>query len=83
MNLFRTAIELFGLYILYKLIFDFILPLAKTTRQVKKQFTEMSAQMKEKMHQQPSQSTNDAYHNNITSAPKGNKDDYIEFEEVK
>jgi Sec-independent protein translocase protein TatA len=82
MNIFRLAFELFALYFLYKLIFDFIIPLAKTTKQVKKQFNSMQEQMQEKQ----------AAFNQQTSATKANntapkqapkKDDYIDFEEIK
>lgn len=78
MNFFRIAFELFALYILYKLVFDFIIPLAKTTRQVKKQFGDMSRQMQEKMNQQAGHTYSHATH-----APKSKADDYIDFEEVK
>ncbi|MBC7890448.1 MAG: hypothetical protein H7Z13_21440 [Ferruginibacter sp.] len=84
MNIFRLAFELFALYLLYKLIFDFIIPVVKTTRQVKKQFGDMSAQMQEKMNQQ--QKTAAPGFNSTTKAaatPSGKNDDYIEFEEVK
>lgn len=70
------------LYLLYKLIFDFIIPVVKTTKQVKKQFGDMSAQMQEKMNQQQQQAAN-------FTAPKkhaatsAKNDDYIDFEEVK
>lgn len=70
------------LYLLYKLVFDFIIPVVKTTKQVKKQFGDMSAQMQEKMNQQQQQTAN-------FSAPKkpaataSKNDDYIDFEEVK
>ncbi len=80
MNIFRLALELFVLYLLYKLIFDFIIPVTKTTKQVRKQFGEMSAQMQEKMNQQQNNYTN------TTAKPEtnsGKNDDYIEFEEVK
>ena len=85
MNLFRLAFELFVLYLLYKLIFDFIIPVAKTTSKVKKQFSEMSAQMQEKMNQQAAASQNapNAPVSNTTTASKGKNDDYIEFEEIK
>ena len=81
MNIFRLALELFALYLLYKLIFDFIIPVARTTKQVKKQFGEMSTQMQEKMNQQQH-----AYNNTSAARPEktaGKNDDYIEFEEVK
>jgi len=82
MNILRIAFELFALYLLYKLIFDFIIPVVKTTKQVKRQFGEMNAQMQEKMKQQQRppagfQPTTGA------TAPKPKNDDYIEFEEVK
>jgi hypothetical protein len=83
MNLFRIVFELFALYLLYKLIFDFVIPVAKTTKQVKKQFNEMSSRMQENMNQQ--QQTNNSFSKNtspVTSSGKKN-DDYIEFEEIK
>jgi len=84
MNIFRLAFELFALYILYKLIFDFIIPLAQTTKQVKKQFKDMSAQMEEKMNQQHQQyNSNTRQASNSAPVNKAKNDDYIEFEEVK
>ena len=83
MNFFRLAFELFALYILYKLIFDFILPVAKTTKQVKKQFNDMSQQMQKKMNQQQDAQQQTNYSSNKSTAPKSNSDDYIDFEDVK
>jgi len=84
MNLFRIVFELFALYLLYKLIFDFIIPLARTTRQVKKQFSEMSNRMQETMQQQKAQQqTNNFPKNTAPAATSAKNDDYIEFEEVK
>lgn len=82
MKILETAIELFVLYLLYKLIFDFIIPLVKTTQQVKKQFGDMSAKMQEKMNEQQQQATNFKATAKETKPP-GKKDDYIDFEEVK
>ena len=82
MNIIRLAFELFVLYLLYKLIFDFIIPVAKTTQQVKKQFGDMSARMQEKMNEQQRQSANFTAPKTNGSSGKKN-DDYIEFEEVK
>ncbi len=85
MNLFRIAFELFALYILYKLIFDFIIPVAKTTKQVKKQFSDMSQQMQEKMNQQQAAANQQRanYSTASAAAPKSKNDDYIDFEEIK
>lgn len=84
MNLFRIVIELFALYLLYKVIFDFIIPLISTTKQVKKQFTAMNAQMQQNSRQQTEQSS--AKPSNTAQklpSSKDKSDDYIDFEEVK
>ena len=82
MNILRILFELFVLYMVYKLVFDFIIPVYRTTKQVKKQFGDMSAQMQEKMNQQQK-----AYANSGSPVKEqkttSTKDDYIEFEEVK
>ena len=80
MNIFRLALELFVLYILYKLVFDLIIPVIKTTKQVKKQFGEMSSQMQEKMNQQRNQYQDITPNMKNTTTPN---EDYIDFEEVK
>jgi Sec-independent protein translocase protein TatA len=85
MNFFRIVFELFALYLLYKLIFDFIIPVAKTTKQVKKQFSDMNNRMQETMQQQQAQQQNNTFTKNTNTATSSGKksDDYIEFEEIK
>jgi hypothetical protein len=82
MNIFRLVFELFILYLLYKLVFDFIIPVANTTKKVKKQFGDMSAQMEEKMKQQRQQAAQFTAKQK-TPPPSSNQDDYIDYEEVK
>lgn len=67
------------LYLVYKLIFDFIIPVYNTTKQVSRKMGEMQSKMNEHMQQQS---------NMQPGAPKEKtpgpvKEDYIEFEEVK
>jgi hypothetical protein len=73
----KAIIEIFALYLLYKLIFDFIIPVYHTTKQVKQKVNEMQRTMNERMQPQENQTTTKA-----TPTPLG-KDDYIEYEEVK
>jgi uncharacterized protein YneF (UPF0154 family) len=83
MNVFKVIFELFVLYLVYKLIFDFIIPVYKTTKQVKKQVNEMHGRMNEQMDpfQQQAGQTQPT---NAKSAPKSPGDhDYIEYEQVK
>jgi hypothetical protein len=71
----------FLIYLFYRLVFHFIIPLYKTTRQVKKSFRNMQDQMRQHtdpygQQQQPE--------NNQQKKPGASKvGDYIDFEEVK
>jgi len=70
----------FLIYLAYRLVFHFIIPIYKTTRQVKKQFREMHSRMQDNMSQQP------PYQQSATPATENKKKqagDYIDFEELK
>ena len=70
----------FLIYLSYRLIFHFIIPVYKTTRQVKKQFNEMHGRMGDYMNQQQAnQQTSAAKPEN----KKAQAEDYIDFEELK
>ena len=60
MNILRLAGEVFLLYLLYKLIFDFIIPIYQTSKKVKKQFGEMHSKMQEQMNQHNRQNSQQA-----------------------
>ena len=66
-------------WFLYNLIFRFILPVYKTSRQMKQKFREMQEQMQEKMKQQQ------GYSEPSPKKPESQKPsgDYIDFEEIK
>lgn len=78
MGIIRVIFELLILYLVYKLIFDFIIPVYKTTKQVNKKMGEMQRKMDDHLNGQQSQA-NTAAEKPASSA----KEDYIEFEEVK
>ena len=87
------------IYLAYRFIFHFIIPVFKTTRQLKRQFREMNSRMNRSegsssmddfMHQ--SSYTNTSANNHRarqqtttqqTDKSKEQPGDYIEFEEVK
>ena len=79
MGIIRVIFELFVLYLLYKLIFDFIIPVYKTSKQVSQKMSDMQSRMDEQIKKQ--QSGNHAAPVEKTVKPA--KEDYIEFEEVK
>jgi hypothetical protein len=76
----KVLIQIFVLYLLYKLIFDFIIPIYQGTKQVKRKMDDMQRQMDEQARTQQR-------YNNAPAQPKAGatkkSDDYIDFEEVK
>ncbi len=76
--MFKIIIYGFLIYLLYKFIFELVIPVSKATSQVKDKIKEMQEQ----------QNAQQQYRNQQTQTqqaevPKPKKDDYIDFEEVK
>jgi hypothetical protein len=79
----RFILYALGIYIIYKVVFNFIIPVFTTTRKIRRQFNDMQQRMQEQMNAQQG-SPNQTQHPQPASSPnKGRADDYIEFEEVK
>lgn len=78
--IFRILLYAFLFYLLYRMIFDFIIPVYKTSNRLKKGFRDAHQKMSEQMNNSKQYSTNLPK----SSAPsKASKYDYIEFEEIK
>jgi hypothetical protein len=71
--------ELLVIYILYKVIFDFIIPVYKTTKQVKTKMNDLHSRMQEQQRAQSFQPTQEP----AKKPTSISKDDYIDYEEVK
>ena len=65
-------------YLLYKLIFDFIIPVSRASVHVRNRVNEMNRQQ-----QQSNSSQNYSHTQQATSKPKPPADEYIDFEEIK
>ena len=76
----RYLFYAFLIYLAYRLIFHFIIPVYKTTRQVKKQFREMHSRMEDQMNQQQANQQPMPTKQEDKKAPA---EDYIDFEELK
>jgi len=68
------------IWFLYNLIFRFIVPVYKTSRQMKKKFSEMHQQMQDRMNQQQGFADDTSVKKSASQKPGG---DYIDFEEIK
>jgi len=63
------------LYLLYKLIFDFILPVSRASAQMRNKINEMNSGQHQNGNEQPG---------NVPKQPaRPAKEDYIDFEEIK
>jgi hypothetical protein len=71
--------ELLVVYILYKVIFGFIIPVYQTTKQVKTKMNDLHSRMQEQQRAQSAQATQEPAKKSTSIS----KDDYIDYEEVK
>jgi hypothetical protein len=81
MNIFKLIGEIVVIYFLYQLIFKFILPIVRTSKQMKGTFNDMQAKMKEQQEAQQRQYPKaEDVKKRPTQTAAG---DYIDYEEVK
>lgn len=66
------------LYLAIRFIFNFVIPVFRATRQMRKQVKDLQEKMEEQSNAQANFQQNQA----STKAPV-NKEDYIDFEEIK
>jgi uncharacterized protein YneF (UPF0154 family) len=81
MPVFKILLYAFLIYIGYRFIFGLVIPVYRTTRQVKKQFREINNRMNEYMKQQ--EQPFNQHPQQEPKSPHDKKGDYIEFEELK
>jgi len=71
----------FIFWLLYKLIFDFIVPVYQSTKQVRRQMGDIQDRMRQQ-YQEQQQAQQEAQRPQA-SAKKADKKDYLDFEEIK
>lgn len=74
----------FALYVLYKLVFDLVIPVSRATSQVRGQMRKMQEMQQEQFNAQQQQTRPNYNQQPQEAAPvKPSKDDYLDFEEIK
>ncbi|GAB4093581.1 hypothetical protein [Flaviaesturariibacter terrae] len=68
-------------YFAFRFLFGFLIPMIRTTRQVRRSFRTMNERMNERFGTQPGE--NAGAQKVPPSGPAPRKDDYIDFEEIK
>lgn len=79
-RLLEIALEVIFIYFLYKLVFDFIVPIYRSGKKMHQNIKEMQDQMHQRMNRQqprPEEATPPPPQNNLKEG------EYIDFEEVK
>ena len=78
----RFILMVLGAYILYKVIFELVIPIFRVTQRVRRQFNDMQQHMQDQANTYP-----DNHRNETKAGPKPHSNtragDYIDFEEVK
>ena len=83
MNIIRLLFELFLLYMLYKFIFGFVIPVYRTSKQMKGKMQEMQNRMRQQQEEfnRQAQTRPASVTSPAQTAPRGGE--YIDYEEVK
>jgi Sec-independent protein translocase protein TatA len=83
----KILITIFLLWLFYKLVFDFIIPVYQSTKHVRQQMGDIQARMRQQyqqQQQQQQQAQQSAQQQQRTAHQRpADKGDYIDFEEVK
>lgn len=84
----KILITIFLLWLAYKVIFDFIIPVYQSTKQVRQQMGDIQARMREQFQQQQqaqrtAQQQQQQQQQRAPQQRPADKGDYIDFEEVK
>ena len=82
MNIFRLIGELVVVYILYKVIFDFIIPLYQASKRMNGQMKDMQQKMQQQQRAQ-AEAEKRYEQERATRQTKVSSDDYIDYEEIK
>jgi hypothetical protein len=81
--MFKYILLGFTIYFAYRFIFNFLIPVVKTTRQVKKQFDSVREQQAYQQQAQQSYQHQQTKASPVQKNSKVTDDDYLEFEEIK
>lgn len=75
----EIALEFLFIYFLYRLVFDFIIPIYQSSRKVHEHMKDMQQKMQDQLHRERQQQASAQ----PKSAPVRKEGEYIDYEEVK
>ncbi len=83
MNIFKLLFQLFLLYMLYKLVFEFIIPVYRASKRMKQEVNQMQQKMREQQRRQQQPAEDNYVNAPGKHSPRDANKDYIEFEELQ
>lgn len=81
--MWKYIFYIFLAYTLYQLLFKVIIPVYRTTRQVKRSFRQMQEQMNAHAQAQGHPPVDETVNQHQTNTKQEKKGEYIDFEDVK
>ncbi len=78
----KMIFAIFLLWLFYKLVFDFIVPVYQSTKQVRRQMSDIQDRLRQQQQQEQQQARQEEQKQAARQRPV-DKGDYIDFEEVK
>ncbi len=79
--MFWTIFLVIAFWILYKVVFQFVIPVYRSTKVMRQKFRDIHQQMQDQMNQ--SNPTQNSDPSKQREKPEPSNGDYIEFEEIK
>jgi hypothetical protein len=79
----KILLTIFFAWLLYKLVFDLIIPGYKVTKQVRRQMSDMQQHMRQQYEQQQGGQPGNPQQSPPPQQKPADKGDYIDFEEIK
>ena len=82
--MFKLIIYGFLVYLIYKLVFEFVIPVSKASNQMREKLQQMQEQQRFQQEQARAQAQAQTKAEPVASSKTASTDkDYIEFEEIK
>jgi hypothetical protein len=79
----RFILFALGIYIIYKVVFELIIPVFRASKKIRRQFGDMQQRMQDQMNTTQNGYNNQQAQPSSSEQTKPRAGDYIDFEEVK
>jgi hypothetical protein len=79
----QVILIILGIYLLYKFMTDFVIPIYRTTKRVQEQFRDVQQRANQHVNPQQNSYKSSPVDTSTNTTSKTSSKDYIDFEEIK